>query len=62
VRELVENVIVEERTLTIKLRGGLLLGADLRSSASGDCSYNAVELMEAVAFKYPPYWLALYCS
>jgi hypothetical protein len=51
VRELVENIIVDERTLTIKLRRGLLLGADLPSSASGDCSNNAVELMEAVAFK-----------
>jgi site-specific DNA recombinase len=51
VRELVENVIVDERTLTIKLRRGLLLGADLPSSASGDCSNNAVELIEAVAFK-----------
>ena len=28
VRELVENVIVDERTLTIKLRRGLLLGAE----------------------------------
>ena len=51
VRELVENVIVDERTLTIKLRRGLLLGVDLPSSASGDCSNNAVELIEAVAFK-----------
>jgi DNA invertase Pin-like site-specific DNA recombinase len=51
VREIVEKVIVDERTLTIKLRRGLLLGADLPSSASGDCSNNAVELIEAVAFK-----------
>jgi DNA invertase Pin-like site-specific DNA recombinase len=50
VRELVENVIVDERTLTIKLRRGLLLGADLPST-SGDYSNNAVELIEAVAFK-----------
>jgi hypothetical protein len=51
VRKLVDNVIVDERTLTIKLRRALLFGADLPASASGDCSNNAVELIEAVAFK-----------
>jgi DNA invertase Pin-like site-specific DNA recombinase len=34
-----------------RLRRGLLLGADLPSSASGDCTNNAVDLIEAVAFK-----------
>ncbi|HEY2485446.1 MAG TPA: hypothetical protein VGI36_09875 [Candidatus Binataceae bacterium] len=51
VREVVEKVIVDDKTLIIKLRPGLLLGGDVRSSASGDGSDNALELTAAVAFK-----------
>jgi len=51
VRELVEKVIVDEKMLTIKLRRGLFLGGDIRSSVSEDGGDNAVELTAAVAFK-----------
>jgi site-specific DNA recombinase len=47
VRELVEKIIVDEKTITIKLRRGLLLGADAASEATTD---SAVELTAAVAF------------
>ena len=50
VRELVEKIIVDERTIIIKLRRGLLLGADVPSSASEAASEGAVELTAAVAF------------
>src|ERR1700731_2688624 len=51
VRELVEKVIVDEKTIIIKLRRGLLLGGDVPSSASEAASDSAVELTAAVAFK-----------
>jgi site-specific DNA recombinase len=51
VRELVEKVIVDEKTLTIKVRGGLPLGGDVPSSASEDGSDSAIELTATVAFK-----------
>jgi hypothetical protein len=44
IRELVEKVIVDERTIIIKLRRGLLLGGDVASSASEAASDSAVEL------------------
>ena len=47
VRELVETIIVDEKILTIKLRGGLLLGGDVPSSASEAASDSAVELTAA---------------
>jgi site-specific DNA recombinase len=50
VRELVEKVIVDEKTLTITLRRGLLLGGDVPSSASEAASDSAVELTAAAAF------------
>jgi hypothetical protein len=50
VRELVEKIIVEEKTIIIKLRRGLLLGWDVPSSASEAASDSAVELTAAVAF------------
>jgi hypothetical protein len=50
VRELVEKIIVDEKTLIIKLRRGLLLGGDVPSCASGEPSESAVELTAAVAF------------
>jgi hypothetical protein len=50
VRELVEKVIVDEKTIIIKLRRGLLLGADVPSCASEAASDSAVELTAAVAF------------
>ena len=50
VRELVEKIIVDEKTLTIKLRRGLLLGGDVPSSATEAASEGAVELTAAVAF------------
>jgi len=51
VRELVEKVVVEDRSLTIKLRCGPLVGGGVPSSASEDGSDNAVELAAAIAFK-----------
>src|SRR5246127_33907 len=51
VRELVEKIIVDEKTIIIKLRRGLLLGGDVPSSASEAAGEGAVELKEAVAFK-----------
>jgi site-specific DNA recombinase len=51
VRELVEKVVVEDRSLTIKLRCGPLLGGGVPSSASEDGRDNAVELASPIAFK-----------
>ena len=51
VRGLVEKVIVDDKTLIVKLRPGLLLGGDVPSSASEDGSDNALELTAAIAFK-----------
>jgi site-specific DNA recombinase len=51
VRELVDKVIVDEKTLIIKLRRGPLLDGDVWSSASEDQSDRAIELTAAVAFK-----------
>ena len=48
--ELVEKIIVDEETITIKLRRGLLLGGHVPSSASEAVSDSAVELTAAVAF------------
>jgi site-specific DNA recombinase len=50
VRELVEKIIVDEKTITIKLRRGLVLGGDVPSCASEAASDNAVELTAAAAF------------
>jgi len=50
VRELVEKIIVDEKTIIIKLRRGLLLGEDVASSASEAASDSAVELMATAAF------------
>jgi hypothetical protein len=51
VRELVEKIIVDEKTIMIKLlRRGFLLGGDVPSSASEAASDTAVELTAAVAF------------
>jgi hypothetical protein len=50
VRELVEKIIVDEKTITIKLRRGPLLGGDVPSCASNEPSDSAVELTAAVAF------------
>jgi hypothetical protein len=50
VRELVEKIIVDEKTIIIKLRRGLLLGGDVPSSASEAAGDSAVELTAAVAF------------
>jgi site-specific DNA recombinase len=51
VRELVEKVVVDDQSLTIKLRCGPLLGGGVPSSASEDGRDNAVELAAAIAFK-----------
>jgi site-specific DNA recombinase len=48
VRELVEKIIVDEKTIIIKLRRSFLLG--IPSSASEAASEGAVELTAAVAF------------
>src|SRR5205814_616176 len=50
VRELVEKIIIDEKTLTIKVRRGLLLGGDVPSCASGEPSDSAIELTAAAAF------------
>jgi hypothetical protein len=50
VRELVEKIIVDEKTLTIKLRRGPLLGGGVPSCAPDEPSDSAVELTAAVAF------------
>jgi hypothetical protein len=50
VRELVEKIIVDEKTITIKLRLGLLLGGDVSSPASEEAHYGAVELTGVAAF------------
>jgi hypothetical protein len=50
VRELVEKIIVDEKTIIIKLRRGLLLGEDVASSASEAASDSAVELTATAAF------------
>jgi site-specific DNA recombinase len=50
VHELVEKIIVDEKTIIIKLRRGLLLGGDGPSSASDEPSDSAVELTAAAAF------------
>jgi hypothetical protein len=50
VRELVEKIIVDEKTIIVKLRRGPLLGGDVPSSAWEAASEGAVELTAAVAF------------
>ena len=50
VRELVEKVIVNEKTLIIKMRRGALLGRDVPSGASEAAGDSAVELTAAAAF------------
>src|SRR5690349_19745756 len=47
--ELVEKIIVDEKTIIIKLQRGALLGGDVPSSASADGCDNAIELTAAVA-------------
>jgi DNA invertase Pin-like site-specific DNA recombinase len=51
VRSLVEKVIVDEKTIRIKMRPSALLGRDVRSPALEDPSGGAIELTAAVAFK-----------
>ncbi len=50
VRELVEKILVDEKTIIIRLRRGLLLGGDVPSSTSEAASDSAVELTAAAAF------------
>jgi hypothetical protein len=50
VRELVKKIIVEEKTITIKLRRGRLLSEDVPSCASDEPSDSTVELTAAVSF------------
>ena len=51
VRGLVEKVIVDEKTIKIKMRSSALLGRDGPSPALEDPSASAIELTAAVAFK-----------
>jgi site-specific DNA recombinase len=51
VQTLVEKVIVDDKTMIIKVRRDPLLGGDVWSSASEDPSDSAIELTAAVAFK-----------
>jgi DNA invertase Pin-like site-specific DNA recombinase len=50
VRELVEQITVDAKTIIIKLRYSVLLGGDVPSSASEAASGDAVELTAAAAF------------
>jgi hypothetical protein len=50
VRQLVEKIIVDEKTIIIRLRRSLLLGRDVPSSASEAASDSAFELTAAAAF------------
>jgi DNA invertase Pin-like site-specific DNA recombinase len=50
VRELVEKITVDEKTIIVKLQRGALLGGDVPSSASADGCDSAIELTAAVAF------------
>ena len=50
VHELIEKIIVDEKTIIIKLRRGLLLGEDVASSASEAASDSTVELTATAAF------------
>jgi hypothetical protein len=50
VRELVEKIIVDDKTIIVKLRRGALLGGDVPSSASANGCDNAIELTATVAF------------
>jgi hypothetical protein len=50
VRELVEKIIVDERTIIIRLRRALLLGGDVPLCGSKAASDSAVELTAAVTF------------
>ena len=49
VHKLVEKIIVDEKTIIIRLRRGLLLGEDVASSASQAASDSAVELTATAA-------------
>jgi hypothetical protein len=51
VRELVEKVVVDDQSLTVKLRCGPLLDGGVPSSASEEGRDHAVELAAAIAFK-----------
>src|SRR5438552_2391061 len=48
VRELVEKIIVDEKTIIVKLQRGALLGGDVPSSASADECDKAIELTAAI--------------
>src|SRR2546421_2208216 len=50
VRELVEKIIVDEKTIIVKLQGGALLGGDVPSSASAERCDNGIELTAPVTF------------
>jgi DNA invertase Pin-like site-specific DNA recombinase len=50
VRELAEQITVDEKTIIIKLQRGFLLGGHVPSSTSEAASDSAVELTAAVAF------------
>jgi site-specific DNA recombinase len=51
VRQLVEQVIVDEKRIILKVRRGALLGGDVLSGASDEPSDSAIELAAAVDFK-----------
>ena len=51
VRELVEQVRIDEETIVIKVRRGALLGGDVPSGASDEPSDSTIELAAAVHFR-----------
>jgi site-specific DNA recombinase len=50
VRELVEKVVIDEKTIIIKVRCDALLGGDVASSGSDEPSDSTIELTAAVDF------------
>ena len=51
VRDLIEKVVIEENTITIKVRCGPLLGGPVLSSSSENPSESPIELTAPVVFK-----------
>jgi len=51
VRDLIEKIVIEENTITIRVRRGPFLGGPVSSSSSEDPSHSSVEFSAALAFK-----------
>src|SRR5207253_5468018 len=51
IRDLIEKVVIEENTITIRVRRGGLLGGAVSSSSTENPSDSPIELTAAVAFR-----------